>query len=158
MQKEVKVKIYKKRGKGKLTADVGMHNIYKYYRTRSKNPIDKIKIRAIMNDINLKIRDRIINESEYFKMPFGIGILRIRKSSELSRLYKISNCPVNYKLTRELGQVVYHDSQYMYRWNWVKYRSHMKWKSVYKFEPSRASKRLLAKAILVDKKDYFFEF
>lgn len=160
MEQEVKEKSkkeYKKRTKGVYNISCGMYDIYKFYRTRSKKPINKILFRAIINDLNLKIRDRIINESEYFKMPYNLGTIRIRKSGIGFSLYNLDKFPINYKLTREFGKVIYHDTEYIYRWKWVKYKVPLKWKSVYKFEPCRAAKRLLAKAILVDKKDYFFE-
>lgn len=157
------VKEYKKRTTGKHKINYGMYDIYKYYRTKSQDPVDKIKFRAIINILNLKIRDRILNESEHFKMPFNMGILRIRKD-DVSYVYQTllekgkNKCPINYKLTKELGHVVYFvESPYRYRWKWVKWKAVLKWKSVYMFEPCRAARRLLAKAILVDKKDYFFE-
>lgn len=145
----------KKRGKGKIKVNYGNLDLYKFYKSESKNPVTQPVFNAIIKDLNNKVRERILNESEEFKMPFRLGTLKIKKIS--TSLYKLpkNKWPVNYKKSKELGFIVYHEQDNTCRWKWDKKRGVFTGRRTYIFKPCRSSKRLLAHYIKVLKKDYF---
>lgn len=145
----------KKRGKGKIKDVIGNEELYKFYKTNSKKPVDQKTFNSLIKDLNNKIIDKIILESEEFKMPFRLGNLRINKFEQQLHNRPKNKWPVDYVKSKELGFIVYYEHDYVYRWKWFKNKALVKWKSIYCFKPSRASKRYLAHAIKNLKKDYF---
>jgi hypothetical protein len=145
------------RGKGKIKTDLGNIHLYRFYRkiNKGKNPVDIATFRAVITDLNQKIVDRIILESEEFKMPYRLGKIYIKKLDlPLGKIPK-NKWPIDYERSRKLGFIVYHDNDDIFRWKWNKRNAIVTNRSFYMFKPSRHNKRYLAKALKTLNKDYF---
>lgn len=143
-----------KRGSGKIKGSLGINSLYKYYKTNTKNPVERKLFTSFIKDLNKIIINRIL-DAEDFRMPYRLGVLNIRKFEQNLHKKPKNKWPVNYQLSKELGYIVYHVHDYAYRWYWNKNKAVVKWKSVYKFEPSRTSARQIAYCVKKLKKDYF---
>lgn len=145
------------RGKGKIKTEVGNILLYRFYRkiNKGKEPVDIAQFRAIITDLNQKIIDRIVLESEEFKMPYRLGKIRIKKLDLPLGKMPQNKWPVDYKKSKELGFIVYHDDKDIFRWKWDKRRAIVTNVNFFSFKPSRHNKRYIAKAIKVLNKDYF---
>ena len=145
----------KKRGaKNKVQGTLNNDKLYKYYRSKAKNPVHRSTFRNVIKDLNILIKDRIL-DAEDFKMPYRLGILRINKFRQNLFQRKKEDWPVDYEKSKELGFLVYFEHDYVYCWKWDKRKAVVKNMTLYKFHPSRHNKRALAHAIKHLKKDYF---
>lgn len=145
-----------KRGNRKRIKDLGSINIYNFYRkeNKGKNPQDIAKFRAVIKDLNNMIIERMVMESEEFQMPYRLGTLRVKKCGKIYKSGKLQLFP-DFKESRKLGYLVYHDPNKLYSFKWDKHKAIVTNQTAYVFKPSRTMKRYLAKAIKVHKKDYF---
>jgi hypothetical protein len=89
-----------------------------------------------------KAFEGLIDEGRTLKMPKGVGSLTINKSPSKRRQM------IDYKKTRELGMVVYHNNyhsdNYYAFFNWETYSPG---KAIFKFRPIRQRSRYLAYCI-----------
>lgn len=121
-------------------------DIYKFYRNKSKNPVDIKTFRRILKEGNSKIIDKIVLEGGTFKLPYELGIMYIKRIDPRSVDYFV---PIDFKTTSEVGETVpfsnFHSNFVRYRILWRK--GLVKGIKPYSFVPTRYFKRLLAYAI-----------
>lgn len=143
----------KPRGEGLFKNSLTLTHIYQYYikdlEEDSKYNIDYKIYRAICVDANKLMMSKIIDEGYFFKMPYRLGTLRIKKRKvDFNNLkpdfglYNKSNGKYKNKILND------HSGNYYVRFYWNKYRETIvKNKTPYSFIPTRANKRYLAKVI-----------
>jgi len=141
-------------------------NFYDFYinnlvdKDNPKNPyvVDWKTYKAIVDDFFKAVMDYMLYENYVFDPGVGIGIFFIAK------MYrgKMNNLAVNWKETRKQGKIVHHlndhTNYFLYKILWKTKRRDEAAKTniaTYRFLPSRANKRLLARLILDEGYDYF---
>lgn len=60
---------------------------FKFYKKNYNNPVDAKKYKDIAYDLNKAISDMIIRESFEYRIPHGLGFLRIKKKKLKFKLY-----------------------------------------------------------------------
>lgn len=66
----------------------GINDCYKYYRENYPSPLDPKTYKQIAYDINKEISNLIIKESFEYRIPYGLGFLRIKKKKLVFKLYE----------------------------------------------------------------------
>lgn len=128
-------------------------DIYKYYINKfdknSKYNIEYNIYRSICNDFNKMISSKIINDGYFFKIPYRLGTLRVKK-----RKINLNNLRPNYKLFNSTNGKINnshlneHSGGYYVRFHWTKKKDAIvKNKTPYSFIATRENKRNLAKVI-----------
>ena len=146
----------KKGIKNKIGKGISNKDMYKNYLNNLKDKskaVNYTKYSQIIRACNLKVIEKIAKESDYFYMPFREGILTIKRFDR-SFNKKLRKFPVNWKLSNDLGFIVYHDQHSFYGWRWVKKDALLIGKTRYKFIASRRAKREVPKQIN-NKVEYF---
>ncbi len=143
----------KKRGKGKIKGCLGIRQMYDYYKKNYDEPVEYKLFTKIIKASNKELINQIVNHSTIFKMPYRLGTMQISKFKR-SLTQPQNKWKVDYKRTREMGFVVYHDSPFIYKWVWKKHYAIVRNKTGYKFKANRSAARGVAKA-LKQRVDYF---
>ena len=111
--------------------------------------------RRILDEMCVVILEHVLNASEGFKMPYGLGFIQIGK-------YKPKNLDseslsVDYKTSNELGKRIYHLNEHSdghkYRLYWSKLPRTFPDRYKYQLKLVRQNKRKLAQLIF-NKTDY----
>ena len=145
--------------KNKLSPDYGIVDIYKYWKTQY--PEDKKRInyqlfRDIVKEYNKIIIHDILYKSRIYRMPFGLGQLKVIKLKmdleSLSNNLKTDEGPrlrIDWANTKKYNKRIYHlndhKENYYYKFSW-KY-SKIPNKRYYSYTASRNIKRTLAKIL-----------
>lgn len=112
--------------------------------------------KAILEDYNKGFRDLLLNGSEELILPFGLGTVCIVKYKP--KTLTARSLSIDYALSNKLGKRVYHLNEhsggYKFRLFWSKLNCNSSKPYQYGLTLVRANKRLLAKLIKQDKKDY----
>lgn len=143
-----------KRGKNRVQKPVGIREMYKFYKQNSSNPVDYKQYARIIHLCNKKIVKAVVEEARVFEMPYRLGKIQIVKYERGFNKSK-NKWAIDFKKTKELGFPVYHDSEYIYKFSWIKTRAKFINKTGYKFEANRAAKRKIAPMVKNKKVDYF---
>ena len=131
-----------------------IRDMYKSYKEIDEN-IDYLRFKRILDQFNTNLLDSLLNASEGFKMPCRLGFICVVKYKPKS--YTDKSLSKDYKLSKELGKMVYHLNEhsdgYKYRLYWSKNKN--TFPDIYKYNISfvRANKRKLAQLIF-NKHDY----
>lgn len=110
---------------------------------------------SILDDMCKVILEHVLNASEGFKMPFGLGFIQVGKykPKELSP----KSLSVDYKASREYNKKIYHLNEhsdgYKYRLYWSKIPRTFPDRYKYQLGFVRSNKRRLAQLIF-NKQDY----
>jgi len=132
-----------------------LKNAYKDYDDFYK--VGYKKYRAICEDFNKRIIDKILLKAFEFKMPYRLGSLRIRK--KLMNYSKKNKLKIDWQATNQQKKVMYHlndhTNGFNYRWFWSKINAVIKNKSVYSFQATRTNKRRLAALLKNNEVDFF---
>jgi hypothetical protein len=134
---------------------------YKRYKSLWNNNVSRTTYCSICIDFNRIVSDKIIKESFEFKLPFGLGILRI-KANKIKYKFKdgkldYSKMATNWNETLKLWNKIYpnktkeelkqipnkklvvhtneHTDGSIMRWYWDKYFAKVNNITVYKFKP-----------------------
>ena len=111
--------------------------------------------KTILNEFNQNIKESILNRSELFKMPFGLGYIVIAKYRP--KTYTSKSLSIDYKSSKEEVKVIYylneHSDGYKYRLYWSKIPKTFVDRYKYQLNLVRENKRYLAKLIF-NKQDY----
>lgn len=111
--------------------------------------------KRILDEMCKVILNHILNGSDGFKMPYGLGFIQIGKYRPKS--YTNKSLSVDYKASKEIGKRIYHLNEhsdgYKYRLHWSKVPQTFPDRYKYQLCLVRANKRKLAKLIF-NKKDY----
>jgi hypothetical protein len=159
----------KKRTENKVRTDYTQDDLYKFYLKDRNHDFDitKKKFNLIIKKFNRELVKLMIYKVFEFKMPYTLGILRVRKAKPKSILYNpdgtVDNngIPINWKKTSELWErnptakenkklVLHlneHTDGYVYRFYWNKVKTRIINKESYKFKTSRSNARWLASVI-----------
>lgn len=162
-----------KRGVGKNNADVSLKELYKNYKSKSKNPVPYKIYAEFLKEYNQRIIQAIIYENLEYKMPFKLGFIRIQKRKltpyiKNGELIKKHLHP-DWKRTRDYWAEKYpgktseelklisdkkvllhhndHTNGYSVRFYWDKRVSTVKNQTAYIFKATRTTKEDLAKFI-----------
>lgn len=129
--------------------------MYKYYKANSPYKVEYNLYKRILDKMSQIISEAVLDRSEGFKMPCGLGYIQVGKYQPKN--YNSKSLSIDYKLTREYGKVIYHLNEhsngYKYRLHWS--RVPMTFADRYKYQLClvRANKRKLAQLIF-NKHDY----
>lgn len=129
--------------------------MYKYYKANSPYKVEYKLYKRILDKMSQIIAEAVLDRSEGFKMPCGLGYIQVGKYQPKN--YNSKSLSIDYKSTREYGKVIYHLNEhsngYKYRLHWSKVP--MTFADRYKYQLClvRANKRKLAQLIF-NKHDY----
>ena len=140
------------RGKNVIQNVLTLKHIYQYYIkdiSKSSKYYQSYKIfRSICEDANKELSNEIL-EGYFFKMPYRLGTIRIKK-----RKIDINNLKPDFGLFNKSEESYKnkhlndHSDNYYVRYYWTKrVETLIKNKSVYSYIPTRANKRELARRI-----------
>lgn len=153
----------KPRGKGKIQGRLTINDIYDKYTTEEKlikdSPydVDKQLFRGILERFFQELMDYMIDDGGEFRLPFRLGRIGVfKKRIE----YKFQNQlqHVDWYSTLQLGKCVYHFNEhtdgFKYFFSWNREIVGIPNVQSYRFIPTRANKRILAKKIKQEGNDY----
>lgn len=131
------------------------HSMYKYYKANSPYKVEYSLYKRILDRMSQIIAEAVLDRSEGFKMPCGLGYIQVGKYQPKN--YNSKSLSIDYKLTREYGKVIYHLNEhsngYKYRLHWSKVPITFADRYKYQLCLVRANKRKLAQLIF-NKHDY----
>lgn len=139
------------KSKNKIQNVLTLKHSYQYYikdiSEDSKYNINYNLYRDICEDFNKEIMKSMIEEGEFFTMPYRLGTLRVKK-----RKVDFHNLKPNFNLWKETGlKTKYlneHSGGYYCRFHWNKLiATVVRNRTIYSFIPTRFNKRYLAKTI-----------
>ena len=111
--------------------------------------------KRILDEMCKVILNHILNGSDGFKMPYGLGFVQVGKYRPKS--YTNKSLSVDYKASKKIGKRIYHLNEhsdgYKYRLHWSKVPQTFPDRYKYQLCLVRANKRKLAQLIF-NKKDY----
>lgn len=142
-----------KRGKNKIQNPLVLRDSYNYYlegyKPSSKYHIQWDLYKLIISEFNKRMMDKIIEEGYFFKLPFRLGVIRLRK-----RKTNLNVLKPDFALYRKTGGKVIashlneHTDGYYVRFYWNKNKGVIvKNKTLYSFIVSRQNSRRTAKYI-----------
>lgn len=150
----------KPRSQNKIQVDYTLDDIYKYYIDTHPDEemyVDKKTFKKIIYMFNKKIMQAVLDDSETFKIPKRLGLLRIKKSKMSFK--EGMSCKIDWDATRKYGKTIYHmndhTNNYRYRFFWQKGTCNAVNKSAYCFEATRTEKRKLAYLLKNNITDYY---
>jgi hypothetical protein len=146
--------------------DVHEKDFYNYYKTKSKNPVDKNIFIKIVKEFNDSICHACIYNNFEFKMPARLGIIRLKKRKARATFNEDGSLntrylAVDWKSTKELWstdptakehkQIVFHLNRhskgYIFTWHWERFNMNLVNKSAYHLDMMRKHDREITKAI-----------
>lgn len=144
--------MYYSRGKNKIQKPLTLKHSYDYYikdiKLDSKYNITWKQYKQILKEFNTQIMSAIIDDGYIFKLPYRIGIIRIRKrQNNLNRLkldfstYNTSDQEIKNKYLND------HTDNWYVRFYWAKRECIVKNKTIYSFIPTRDNKRYMSRLL-----------
>lgn len=123
--------------------------MYKQYRKDYGDDVDYKQFKDILDRFNEQILNCLLQSSEGFKMPFGLGYVQIVKYKPKSMTPK--SLSVDFKSSAEYGKTIYHLNEhsdgYKYRLYWSKTPQTFPDRYRYQLSLVRQNKRQLAQLI-----------
>lgn len=124
-------------------------DMYKQYVKDNGKDISYDRFKRILDAFNNAVKDSLLESSEGFKMPFGLGYVQIVKYKPKS--YDKKSLSVDYKTSKELGKTIYHLNEhsngYKYRLFWSRIPQTFPDRYRYQLSFVRNNKRELAQLI-----------
>ena len=146
------------RGKSKYKVDISTKNVYSKYSEEHINDgfeLSKDDYNRICEKFIEKIKDKIILDSDEWKMPYRLGSISIRKNKGIS---SVTLPPIDWKTSREIGKIVrylnHHTHGYVFRIYWNKKGNNIRNRGFYKFQAARKFTRAIKKASNKENLDY----
>lgn len=131
------------------------YDMYNNWARETESEVSYVRFKRISEAFNKLISDSILNASEGFKMPYGLGYVRIIKYKP--KTYTSKSLSVDYKSSKEEGKTIYHLNEhsdgYKFRLYWSKLPQTFPDRYRYQLKLIRANKRKLAQLIF-NHKDY----
>lgn len=132
-----------------------IRDMYAQYHKDNKNDVSYNTFKTILNDFNSELKNCLLESSEGFKMPFGLGYVQIVKYKPKS--YTKKSLSIDYKSSAQYGKIIYHLNEhsngYKYRLYWSKIPQTFPDRYKYQLQLVRQNKRHLAQLIF-NHKDY----
>lgn len=117
--------------------------------------VDYSLYKRVLEEMCKVILEYVLERSEGFKMPYGLGFIQVGKYRPKN--YDTKSLSVDYKASKELGQRVYHlnehSDMYKFRLYWSKIPRTFPDRYKYQLNFVRQNKRRLAQLIF-NKQDY----
>lgn len=117
---------------------------------RDERYVDKKQYVKILHTFFKLLSKEIIEQAYEYKIPHGLGFLKMVK-------FKPTNKGIDWKKSNEFREkhgvfknifhMNKHSQEFAARWYWDKGEARVKNRSLYKFVPTRANKRAVAKQI-----------
>ena len=130
---------------------IDMHKQY----CKTVEKVDYRLFQSVLEEFNKIVLDKLLNASEGFKMPYGLGYIQIVKYKPKSMSPK--SLSIDYKASAEYGKRIYHLNEhsngYKFRLYWSKLPQTFPDRYRYQLSLVRANKRILAQLIF-NNKDY----
>ncbi len=149
-----------KRNKNKISIDYTLEDIYGYYHNLHHNDglaVDKKLFKKITYEFNKRIMQYVTESAEEFKIPYRLGVIRIKKSK--MNFKDPQALRTDWNESRKLGKTVKHlndhTNNYKYRFFWHKSICNAKNKTAYCFETTRTLRRRLAYLLNNKITDYY---
>ncbi len=131
------------------------YDIYNNWAKETESEVSYVRFKRISEAFNKLISDSILDASDGFKMPYGLGYVRIIKYRP--KTYTDKSLSVDYKSSKEEGKTIYHLNEhsdgYKFRLYWSKLPQTFPDRYRYQLKLVRANKRKLAQLIF-NHKDY----
>lgn len=131
------------------------YDMYNNWARETESEVSYVRFKRISEAFNKLISDSILDASEGFKMPYGLGYVRIIKYKP--KTYTSKSLSVDYKSSKEEGKTIYHLNEhsdgYKFRLYWSKLPQTFPDRYRYQLKLIRANKRKLAQLIF-NHKDY----
>lgn len=132
-----------------------IYDIYNNYCEEVDDAVSYFTFKKVLDKFNEQIKESIIDRSEMFKLPYGLGYVSIVKYKPKS--YTKKSLSIDYKTSREENTIIYHLNEhsggYKYRLYWSKLPRTFPDRYKYKLSLTRDNKRYLAQLIF-NRKDY----
>lgn len=132
-----------------------IRDMYAQYHKDNKNDVSYNTFKTILNEFNSELKNCLLESSEGFKMPFGLGYVQIVKYKPKS--YTKKSLSIDYKSSAQYGKIIYHLNEhsngYKYRLYWSKIPQTVPDRYKYQLQLVRQNKRHLAQLIF-NHKDY----
>lgn len=132
-----------------------IRDMYAQYHKDNKNDVSYNTFKIILNEFNSELKNCLLESSEGFKMPFGLGYVQIVKYKPKS--YTKKSLSIDYKSSAQYGKIIYHLNEhsngYKYRLYWSKIPQTFPDRYKYQLQLVRQNKRHLAQLIF-NHKDY----
>lgn len=132
-----------------------IRDMYAQYHKDNKNDVSYNTFKTILNEFNSEFKNCLLESSEGFKMPFGLGYVQIVKYKPKS--YTRKSLSIDYKSSAQYGKIIYHLNEhsngYKYRLYWSKIPQTFPDRYKYQLQLVRQNKRHLAQLIF-NHKDY----
>lgn len=132
-----------------------IRDMYTQYHKDNKNDVSYNTFKTILNEFNSELKNCLLESSEGFKMPFGLGYVQIVKYKPKS--YTKKSLSIDYKSSAQYGKIIYHLNEhsngYKYRLYWSKIPQTFPDRYKYQLQLVRQNKRHLAQLIF-NHKDY----
>lgn len=129
-------------------------DIYRAY-CQTNEEVPYVRYKRIIDSFNKVVKDEILERSQPFKMPYGLGMICIVKYKP--KTYTSKSLSVDYKSSKEEGKRIYHLNEhsngYKYRLYWSKIPQTFPDRYKYQISLVRENKRHLAQLIF-NKQDY----
>ena len=130
-------------------------DIYRDYIKNNDVELNYARYKRIIDEFNKVVKEEILERSQPFKMPYGLGVICIVKYRPKS--YTDKSLSVDYKSSKEEGKRIYHLNEhsngYKYRLYWSKVPKIFSARYKYQLCMVRENKRHLAQLIF-NKQDY----
>ena len=122
---------------------------------KSAIEVDYSLYRRVLDEMCIVILEHVLNGSEGFKMPYGLGFIQVGKYLPVSLTEK--SLSVDYKASKEYNKRIYHLNEhsdgYKYRLYWSKLPRTFPDRYKYQLSFVRQNKRKLAQLIF-NKQDF----
>lgn len=89
---------------------------------------------------------KIVYENASYKIPYKLGLLGIIKFHQKFNDDNKHRWAVDWKKSKEIGQIVYFENSDRYKWRWDKSYTRFKGKKYYAFKATKLNNRLIKKA------------
>ena len=130
-------------------------DIYRDYVKKNDVELNYARYKRIIDEFNKVVKEEILERSQPFKMPYGLGVVCIVNYKPKSYIDK--SLSVDYKSSKEEGKRIYHLNEhsngYKYRLYWSKVPKIFSAMYKYQLCMVRENKRHLAQLIF-NKQDY----
>lgn len=130
-------------------------DMYKTWAKESDVEVPYSRFKRILDAFNKTILEGLQDRSEGFKMPYGLGYIRIVKYKPKN--YNARSLSIDFKSTKEYGKNIYHLNEhsggYKFRLYWSKLPQTFPDRYKYQLSFVRTNKRRLAQLIF-NHKDY----
>lgn len=132
-----------------------MYDMYRAYRKNIAVDVPYVRFKRVLDRFNRIVRESILDGSQPFKMPYGLGLICIGKYKP--KHYNGKSLSIDYKSSKEEGKIIYHLNEhsngYKYRLFWSKTPQTFPARYRYEAKLVRQNKRYLAQLIF-NNQDY----